>query len=208
MDVEETRRLVHEIAQWPEEAPSTLSSLTRGQLLEIICAEMGKEMKFSGYNKKQMIERLLKLVSENSKKTTADKSPITTGNGSKRQRKQDQLCQTPVQPEHASREVKEKEIKVLICENIACRASMGQDDVFCRRCSCCICHHYDDNKDPSLWLTCDSDASHKDDCCGMTCHLTCALQHERAGILKNGSLAKLEGGYYCVNCGKVNGLMR
>lgn len=186
-----------------------LSSLTRRQLLEIICAEMGKERKYSGYNKMQMIGHLLKLVSKNSKKTNTDKSsPITTGNGFKRQRKHEQLCQTPIQLDHAPQEIMKEEIKILLCENIACRASMEQDNAFCKRCSCCICHQYDDNKDPSLWLTCDSDASHKDESCGMTCHLKCALKHEQAGILKNGCCAKLDGGFYCVYCGKVNGLMR
>lgn len=205
----EKRRLVREIARWSEDAPMILSSLTRRQLLEIICAEMGKERKYSGYNKMQMIAHLLKLVSKNSKKTNTDKyHPTPTGNGLKRQRKHEQLCQTPIQPDHAAREIMKEEIKILLCENIACRASMGQDDAFCKRCSCCICHQYDDNKDPSLWLTCDSDASHEDESCGMTCHLKCAVLHEQAGILKNGCRAKLDGGFYCVYCGKVNGLMR
>ncbi|KAK1274823.1 VIN3-like protein 2 [Acorus gramineus] len=75
------------------------------------------------------------------------------------------------------------------------------------RCSCCICHRFDDNKDPSLWLVCNSDPPHLGDSCGSSCHLMCALKHDRAGINKKGCYAKLDGCYYCVSCRKVNGLM-
>ncbi|PQQ07418.1 VIN3-like protein 2 [Prunus yedoensis var. nudiflora] len=47
----EKRELVHEIAQWSKDAPGILSSFTRRELLEIICAEMGKERKYRGYTK-------------------------------------------------------------------------------------------------------------------------------------------------------------
>ncbi|KAG7971989.1 hypothetical protein I3843_07G162300 [Carya illinoinensis] len=122
----EKRELVHEIARWSKDAPEFLRSFTRSELLEIICAEMGKERK----------------------------------------------------------------------------ATLTSEDAFCKRCSCCICHCYDDNKDPSLWLTCDNDL------CGLSCHLECALKHERAGILKHGCCEKLDGSFYCISCGKINGIMR
>lgn len=70
----------------------------------------------------------------------------------------------------------EEHMKTLLCQNIACRATITSEDGFCKRCSCCICHCYDDNKDPSLWLTCDNDM------CVLSCHLECASKHERAGI--------------------------
>lgn len=184
-----------------------LSSLTRRELLEIICAEMGQERKYSGYSKNQMIEHLLKLIYKNYGKT--DKYTLnSTENGCKRQRTQEQLCHTPVQSENDPQENMEAEIRVSLCENLACRAAMGQGDKFCKRCSCCICHKYDDNKDPSLWLTCESDASDSWESCGVTCHLECALKHEQTGIYKNECRSKLDGGFYCVTCGKTNGLMR
>ncbi|XP_074561166.1 uncharacterized protein LOC141817413 [Curcuma longa] len=75
------------------------------------------------------------------------------------------------------------------------------------RCSCCICHHYDDNKDPSLWLFCNSDPPYRGKSCGMSCHLKCALKHEKAGISKTGCSPKLDASFYCVCCGKVNWLI-
>ncbi|KAL5574042.1 hypothetical protein UlMin_023639 [Ulmus minor] len=45
-----------------------------------------------------------------------------------------------------------------ICVNYACRAALSIDAIFCKRCSCCICHHCDNNKDPSLWLVCSSES--------------------------------------------------
>ncbi|KAK7825737.1 vin3-like protein 2 [Quercus suber] len=70
----EKRELVHEIAQWPKDAPEMLQSFTRPELLEIICAEMGKERKYTGYTKSQMIGHLLKLVSQDSKRSDTDNS--------------------------------------------------------------------------------------------------------------------------------------
>ncbi|CAN4122394.1 unnamed protein product [Withania somnifera] len=102
----------------------------------------------------------------------------------------------------------ESKTQALLCHNLVCRATLQRDDVFCKRCSCCICHHYDDNKDPSLWLTCDSDSQDKTKPCGLSCHLKCALEHEQSGILKNCINPKLDGDFYCVSCGTVNGLMR
>ncbi|KAF6143543.1 hypothetical protein GIB67_029712 [Kingdonia uniflora] len=98
----------------------------------------------------------------------------------------------------------------LLCRNLACRANLSTQDFFCKRCSCCICYLYDDNKDPSLWLTCGSDESdppNQQDSCGLSCHLRCALKHERAGIMESKVCTKLDGSFYCVSCGKVNELM-
>nr|WJO13366.1 vernalization insensitive 3-like 1 [Lilium hybrid cultivar] len=93
------------------------------------------------------------------------------------------------------------------CLNLACRAAVSQEYAFCKRCSCCICHKYDDNKDPSLWLVCSSEAPYEGDSCGFSCHVECALKHERTGISKNGHSARLDGNYYCIYCGKVNDLL-
>ncbi|OMO50778.1 Fibronectin, type III [Corchorus capsularis] len=203
--------LVHEIAQWSEDAPQILSSFTRRELLEIICAEMGKDRKYSGYNKLKMIDHLLKLISLKSKKTDANQfgslSEAKPEGGYKRKR-QDGFPHevltdlNDIPPSQA----KDERVKILVCQNAACRASLNPADAFCKRCSCCICHQFDDNKDPTLWLTCESDFD-ENESCGMSCHLKCALEDERAGIIKSSCCTKLDGSFYCLSCGKINGLM-
>ncbi|CAJ2676181.1 VIN3-like protein 1 isoform X2 [Trifolium pratense] len=93
-----------------------------------------------------------------------------------------------------------------ICKNAACRAVLSVDDTFCRRCSCCICHLFDDNKDPSLWLVCTSEST-QGDSCELSCHIECALQHEKVGVVDHGQLMQLDGGYCCASCGKVTGIL-
>ncbi|OIV93476.1 hypothetical protein TanjilG_18692 [Lupinus angustifolius] len=93
-----------------------------------------------------------------------------------------------------------------ICKNSACRAVLSIDDTFCRRCSCCICHLFDDNKDPSLWLVCTSEST-QGDSCGLSCHIECALEREKVGVIDHGQLIQLDGGYCCASCGKVTGIL-
>ncbi|XP_019447463.1 PREDICTED: VIN3-like protein 1 isoform X2 [Lupinus angustifolius] len=93
-----------------------------------------------------------------------------------------------------------------ICKNAACRAVLSIDDTFCRRCSCCICHLFDDNKDPSLWLVCTSEYT-QGDSCGLSCHIECALRHEKVGVIDHRQLMQLDGGYCCASCGKVTGIL-
>lgn len=93
-----------------------------------------------------------------------------------------------------------------ICKNSACRAVLSIDDSFCKRCSCCICHLFDENKDPSLWLVC---ASESDDgfSCGSSCHLVCALHHNKVGVVDLGQVMQLDGSYCCASCGKVSRIL-
>ncbi|KAI3790207.1 hypothetical protein L2E82_03076 [Cichorium intybus] len=93
-----------------------------------------------------------------------------------------------------------------ICKNSACRAVLSVTDTFCKRCSCCICHLFDDNKDPSLWLECTSDSSNGESC-GLSCHIECALQHKKVGVVNLGQLMQLDGSYCCASCGKVSGIL-
>ncbi|KAJ4847581.1 hypothetical protein Tsubulata_033373 [Turnera subulata] len=93
-----------------------------------------------------------------------------------------------------------------ICKNSACRAVLSIDDTFCKRCSCCICHLFDDNKDPSLWLVCTSENG-QGDSCGLSCHMECALQREKVGVVDLGQLMQLDGSYCCASCGKVSGIL-
>ncbi|XP_038716607.1 VIN3-like protein 2 isoform X2 [Tripterygium wilfordii] len=213
LSLRQKRKLVHEVALWSKDAPKILNSFTRKELLEIICAEMGKERKYTGFNKSQMIKHLLELVSRKSKRSnnqhflgsSAEKNQ--TGSRSEKWIELQQQVSTDLN--HVSHDdSKEEHIKPIVCQNIACRAPLHTEDAFCKRCSCFICHQYDDNKDPSLWLTCSSEYVEENDSCGITCHLICALQDERAGIMKIGCYEKLDGKFYCVACGKVNGLMR
>ncbi|GER26368.1 fibronectin type III domain-containing family protein [Striga asiatica] len=93
-----------------------------------------------------------------------------------------------------------------ICKNSACRATLSVDDTFCKRCSCCICHLFDDNKDPSLWLECTSESGLAD-ACGLSCHIECALQRGKVGVVDLGLLMQLDGSYCCASCGKVSGIL-
>ncbi|CAL9130959.1 unnamed protein product [Musa textilis] len=212
LSLEEKRELVHEISRWADNAPEILQSWSRRELLQLICAEMGKERKYTGVTKPKMIEHLLRLVSQNKGKTNEDKAGLLSAspkspNGIKKKRKKENPLQNSSDLTHETLKTKEEHVDALICQNPACRATLSLDVGYCKRCSCCICHHYDDNKDPSLWLVCNSDPPYCGNSCGMSCHLKCALKHEKAGILKTGCSAKLDASFYCVCCGKVNWLI-
>lgn len=210
LSLEEKRELVREIAQFSNNASEMLTSFTRGELLEIICAEMGKERKYSGYTKHRMIEHLLKLITQKPRRSGNDDAcPATQARPEAKRKRGNEL---PPQLLNDSKHVppgstNEKSSKTHFCKNAACRASLSPDDAFCKRCSCCICQQFDDNKDPSLWLTCEPDSLDMKSC-GMSCHLECAFGNERAGIMKISSRANLDGSFYCVSCGKINDLMR
>ncbi|XP_058113739.1 VIN3-like protein 2 [Magnolia sinica] len=207
LSMEEKRELVYEISKWSEGAPEMLKSWSRRELLEILCAEMGKERKYTGLTKYKMIEHLLRIVSEKSAKPTnstdsgSNPPPANPQSSSKRHRKMDHPSRLAIAEGDGIPD------NLTYCRNSACRASLRPQDAFCKRCSCCICHKYDDNKDPSVWLVCDSEPPYEGDSCGMSCHLECALKDERAGISKNGRSARLEGSFYCISCRKVNDLL-
>ncbi|OVA19001.1 Fibronectin [Macleaya cordata] len=215
LSMDEKRELVYEISKWSQGAPEMLQSWSRRELLEILCAEMGKERKYTGLTKIKMIEHLLKIVSEkksvkrvNDTDHDSQPSPANNQNTSKRQRKTDNPSRLPIVTNNFSiNDSNGDQVNTKYCQNSACRATLRQEDTFCKRCSCCICYQYDDNKDPSLWLVCSSEPPYQDDSCGMSCHLECALKHERAGIVKDGQHEKLDGGFYCVSCGKLNDLL-
>lgn len=215
LSMEEKRELVYELSKWPHGAAELLQSWSRRELLEILCAEMGKERKYTGLTKIRMIEHLLKIVSEkNSEKNTdsgdseMQSSPANTRSSSKRQRKMDNPSRLAIGTNNFQCENGGEGLdNVIYCQNSACRATIRPEDAFCKRCSCCICFQYDDNKDPSLWLVCNSEPPNQGLSCGMSCHLECALKHEKAGILEGGHGLKLDGSFYCISCGKVNDLL-
>ncbi|XP_050379182.1 VIN3-like protein 2 [Argentina anserina] len=208
----EKRELVHEIAQWSEEASEMLSSFSRKELIDMICAELGEERKYRGYAKSRLIKRLLKSVSEKSNSNINSNtafSPAKVEIGKKRKQSTEASFQPFTDRGCVSMVTSKVEhVKFQICKNAACRAPLSSEQIFCKRCSCCICHRFDDNKDPSLWLTCDANTVDENGPCGISCHLECALKHKRAGIMKNGCCSQLDGNFYCIACGKVNDLMR
>ncbi|XP_020585754.1 VIN3-like protein 1 [Phalaenopsis equestris] len=95
---------------------------------------------------------------------------------------------------------------ILLCKNSACKAILSSEDRFCRKCSCCICHRFDDRMDPSLWLVCKSESGNGD-WCGLSCHIECALQHKKAGVVDLGQFMQLDGSYCCASCGKVSDII-
>ncbi|CAK9137954.1 unnamed protein product [Ilex paraguariensis] len=215
LSMEEKRELVYELSKWSHGAPEMLQSWSRQEILQILCAEMGKERKYTGLTKLKIIENLLKVVSGKKSQpygTLTDPepqpSPEVGQRSSKRQRKTDHPNRLPVAASNALvSNVNGDLVSVIYCTNLACRAKLCQEDTFCKRCSCCICYQYDDNKDPSLWLICSSDPPFQGDSCGMSCHLECALKHDRSGITKDRLDKGLDGRFYCVSCRKVNDLL-
>ncbi|WOK92112.1 protein VERNALIZATION INSENSITIVE 3 isoform X1 [Canna indica] len=215
LSIEEKRELIRELSKWPDSAPDKLQTWSRRDLLEILCAEIGKERKYTGLSKQKMIEHLFKVVSEKKSagdvatmKPTPNPSPPNPQTPQKRQRKNDHPSRLPILandiPANCSHEAV---INIRYCQNLACRAILNLEDSFCKRCSCCICHKYDDNKDPSLWLVCSSEILYQGNSCGLSCHLECALKHESAGIVKSEKCTSLDGSYYCTYCAKVNDLL-
>ncbi|XP_074273704.1 VIN3-like protein 2 [Silene latifolia] len=218
LSMEKRRDIVYELAKWSHGAEAMLQTWSRQDILQILCAEMGKERKYTGLTKLKMIEQLLKVVSENNSRDHESvvcephPSPSVSQKRSKRSSRK---------PEHLYRLLNSASATNIsacntdgdtgcatYCKNSACKARFNNGDVFCKRCTCCICHKYDDNKDPSLWLTCGSDPPFPGDACNLSCHLECALEHGRAGIARDGRVAQLDGAFYCVSCGKMNDLMR
>ncbi|XP_024960559.1 VIN3-like protein 2 isoform X2 [Cynara cardunculus var. scolymus] len=218
--MEEKRELVYEVAEWSHGAPELLQSWSRQEILQILCAEMGKERKYTGLTKLKIIEHLLKIVSEKRSHVDENDDDImmnleSSASGHQRAAKRNRKSDQPNRLNVASMDdslinvidVDLAENDVKFCKNSACRAKLSQDGAFCKRCSCCICHQYDDNKDPSLWLICSSDPPFQGTSCGMSCHLECALRHEKSGILKDRENRGLDGSFLCVSCGKVNDLL-
>ncbi|ESQ37184.1 hypothetical protein EUTSA_v10002445mg [Eutrema salsugineum] len=98
-------------------------------------------------------------------------------------------------------------MKSWICKNASCRANVPRDDSFCKRCSCCVCHNFDENKDPSLWLVCEPEKPDDAEFCGLSCHLECAFREDKVGVTSLGNLMKLDGCFCCYSCGKVSEIL-
>ncbi|KAL9154760.1 hypothetical protein ABFS82_10G137700 [Erythranthe guttata] len=210
LSIDEKRDLVYHVSNSPDGATEMLHAWSRHEILQILCAELGKERKYTGLTKSKIIEHLLKIVYE--KKSAKNVSEMETEDCEripKRQRKSDAAATTSA-PDIDSENYNSNNNynnKTVYCKNSACKAKLNRGDLFCKRCSCCICRQYDDNKDPSLWLICNSDPPFVGVSCGMSCHLECALRHENSGILKDRQDKGLDGSFCCVSCRKVNDLL-
>lgn len=208
------RELVLQLSKCPDIAVRLLHEWTSHDIKQILCSEFCRDRKYDGVSKKILLKYLFRSVngepSDHGKRVNkSDPEPNSSilQFPNKRQRKN----YVPLYPVIASTPVtagiSAPTNNAHLCQNSACRASLNPADEFCRRCSCCICFKYDDNKDPSLWLSCNSDQPLQGESCGLSCHLECALGDERAGILQSGQSKKLDGGYYCIHCGKQNDLL-
>ncbi|KAL9224580.1 hypothetical protein vseg_000601 [Gypsophila vaccaria] len=217
LNMEKRTEIVYELAKWSHGAAEVLQTWSRVDILQILCAEMGKERKYTGLTKLKIIEILLKVVSDKSSGDCPSlvceqqSSPSDAQKSLKRPRKSEnvsRLIESASATNISALNTDTDSGTATYCKNAACKARLNNEDVFCKRCTCCVCHKYDDNKDPSLWLTCSSDPPFPGDSCNMSCHLGCAIKHVRSGIARSRLVAKLDGDFYCVSCGKMNDLMR
>ncbi|XP_050217015.1 VIN3-like protein 2 [Mercurialis annua] len=210
LSMDEKREFVYQLSKCSG-ASEKLQSWSRQEILQILCVEMGKERKYTGLTKLKIIEHLLRIVSEKkagecdvTTDAETEPSPASVHISSKRQRKTDNPSRITVSVNYNASSSGGNDLgNTVYCKNSACRAVLKQDAAFCKRCSCCICYKYDDNKDPSLWLTCSSEPPFQAVACGMSCHLDCALKHENTGIGKDGH----DGSFRCIACWKVNDLL-
>ncbi|XP_038700357.1 VIN3-like protein 1 isoform X2 [Tripterygium wilfordii] len=179
--------------------------LKSGPKKELLRSCSDKDKKRSASSKSKIADHL-KTSSKMIKKQDQKKASSSTNNqpsSRKQSRKGDNPMRLPPTAEQSSDFGYSNS---WICKNSACRAVLSISDTFCKRCSCCICHLFDDNKDPSLWLVCASE-SFDGDSCGLSCHIECALQHEKVGVVNLGQLMHLDGSYCCASCGKVSGIV-
>ncbi|XVF34792.1 hypothetical protein REPUB_Repub18cG0089000 [Reevesia pubescens] len=179
--------------------------LKSGPRKELLRTCFDKDKKNSASSKSKMTEAL-KLGNKTMKKSESRKAS-STANSQPSSRKQNRKGENPMRVLPASEQPSDHGFSnSWICKNSACRAVLSLDDTFCKRCSCCICHLFDDNKDPSLWLVCTSESGERD-YCGLSCHIECALQCEKVGVVDLGQLMQLDGSYCCASCGKVSGIL-
>lgn len=163
----------------------------------------GKETK--SLLKGKMTEQQLKPCNKNLKNPDSRKgSPASHNSASRKQSRKAENPNRFIPPKGKSADF--GCLTTWVCKNSACRAVLSIDDAFCRRCSCCICHQFDDNKDPSLWLVCESESAHGDSC-GLSCHIECAFQQAKVGVVNLGQYMPLDGSYCCASCGKVQGIL-
>nr|QWB89292.1 VIL1 [Bambusa tulda] len=171
-----------------------------------------EEKKQSGISKCKSVEDIpraatvKRCMNIDSKKLSSNNNNNSSFTGSQALRKQPRKVDHPLQLRENEISQDTKPPTTWTCKNSACKAVLNSDNTFCKRCSCCICHLFDDNKDPSLWLVCSSETGDRD-CCESSCHIECALQRRKAGCIDLGQSMQLDGNYCCAACGKVIGIL-
>ncbi|ONK78885.1 uncharacterized protein A4U43_C01F580 [Asparagus officinalis] len=207
MTQEEKEEFIEQLCHSSEKAQERLRSLKRNEIIELINIENGRERKFTSIPKRLLINHLCGIISdkisENENHAVASTDLVAPSST------------LPLPPLNAPTSVRSKRKScnpsplpsVKYCDNSACRAEMKLMDNFCKRCSCYMCSNYDENKNPSFWLVCESKTSSQDNTCGLSCHLECALKDEREGKDLKRRGTKLDGSYQCGNCGNVNDLI-
>ncbi|KAK6159080.1 hypothetical protein DH2020_006394 [Rehmannia glutinosa] len=103
LSMEQKRELVYEVSNWSDGATEMLHSWSRQEILQILCAELGKERKYTGLTKSKIIEHLLKIVYEKKSQeggiSSGSEVQPSSENGErtpKRQRKSDQSNRLPI----------------------------------------------------------------------------------------------------------------
>ncbi|KAL5572701.1 hypothetical protein UlMin_022298 [Ulmus minor] len=182
----------------PELLQEFLKSGPKKEFLKT-CSE--KDKKVSLKSKMTETTKVTNKANRKQDSRKASSSPSNQPSSRKQHRKGENPTRLSPTPEQSS-----ESSNSWICVNSACRAVLSIDAIFCKRCSCCICHRFDDNKDPSLWLVCSSESG-QGDFCGQSCHIECALQREKVGVVDLGQLMQLDGSYCCASCGKVSGIL-
>ncbi|KAM0849406.1 hypothetical protein ACQ4PT_053754 [Festuca glaucescens] len=214
LSVDAKRKFVRELSKCPDRALVLLHELTRRDIIQIFCSELCQNRKYEGVSKQRILHYLFRAVNEKScghgksmKKSGPEPNSSDIQLPYKRQKKIIVQALPAIGSTLVTAGIRVPTNNAHLCKNSACRASLVPADKFCKHCSCCICFKYDDNKDPSLWLSCNSDQFLQEESCGFSCHLECAFRDERSGILQNGQSKKPDGGYYCTHCGKQNDLL-
>lgn len=134
MSLKDRRELVYEVSQWPQGASEILQCWTRRDLLELICAELGKERKYTNVPKSKMIAYLLKLVLRKNgqpKDDNANASILGQNNKDDTEKKENEE-----QPHHFSRSAKSDSSmcreaqagSTAVCRNVACQATLNSGD--------------------------------------------------------------------------------
>lgn len=196
MSVNEKRELVRKLSKCQFNVPEQLQEWSHHEISEVLYDELGrkaKEKTFSSIPKHKMLDLLFKVVNGESsyprkykkRKSNLELNTFNRPLPFKRQRKNSKSSLLPVMAmarTPALTVVSSLTNNAHLCQNSACRATTNPGDKFCKCYSCCICFKYDDNKDPTLWLFCNSDHPSQEDSCGFSCHLECAIEDERSGI--------------------------
>ena len=180
MSVDEKKDLVRELSKRPQTAPDKLQSWSRRDIVEILCADLGRERKYTGLSKQRMLDYLFRVVTGKSSGPVVhvqEKEPTLDPNASTLQNVKGRVtihhdCQLLSAIRH---------LLLYLCQLIMCglagvwnaREILNLEDKFCRRCTCCICFQYDDNKGPTLWLFCSSEHPMQKKSFRLSCHLEC-----------------------------------